>query len=73
MNTELWLNGKVTDDYIDRVGFREIGISGHQLLLNGRPVFLKGFNRHEDYGTIGNALSLQLMVQDMDFMQETGV
>lgn len=72
LNTELWLNGKVTDDYIDRVGFREIGISGHQLLLNGRPVFLKGFNRHEDYGTIGNALSLQLMVQDMDFMQETG-
>lgn len=72
LKTKLLVNGKVLDDYIDRVGFREIGMSGHQLLLNGRPTFLKGYNRHEDYGTIGNALPFQLMVQDMDLMQETG-
>lgn len=72
LNVELLTDGRVTDDYIDRIGFREIGISGRRLLLNGRPVFLKGFNRHEDYGTIGSALPLQLMVQDMDLMQETG-
>ena len=69
---ELLADGKTIDDYIDRIGFREIRISGQQLLLNGRPVFLKGFNRHEDYGTIGNAVPLQLMVQDMDLMQEAG-
>ena len=72
LGVELFADGKVIDDYIDRVGFREIRISGQQLLLNGRPVFLKGFNRHEDYGTIGNAVPLQLMVQDMDLMQEAG-
>ena len=72
LNTELLVGGKVVDDTIERVGFREISISGHQLCLNGRPVFLKGFNRHEDYGTIGSALPLQLMVQDMDLMKEAG-
>jgi len=31
---------------------------------------LKGFNRHEDYATVGCAIPFQLMVQDMDLMQE---
>lgn len=64
--------GAPVDDYIDRVGFREISIRGSRLCLNGEPVFLKGFNRHEDYGMIGSAIPLQLMVQDMDLMQEMG-
>ncbi|MDE7283324.1 MAG: hypothetical protein K2N85_07065 [Lachnospiraceae bacterium] len=72
LNTELLVDGKAIDDYIERVGFREIKMSDNRILLNGRPVFLKGFNRHEDYGTIGNSLPLQLMTQDMDMMQEAG-
>ncbi len=72
LNAELLADGKVVDDTIERVGFREISISEHRLCLNGKPVFLKGFNRHEDYGTIGSAIPLQLMVQDMDLMQEAG-
>ncbi|MBO5335612.1 MAG: beta-glucuronidase [Lachnospiraceae bacterium] len=65
-------NGKILDDYIERIGFREVSLKGYRLLLNGKPVFLKGFNRHEDYGTLGSALPLQVMVQDMDMMQEVG-
>ncbi len=60
------------DDLIERVGFREIQISGSKLCINGNPVFLKGFNRHEDYGTIGSAVPFSLMVQDMDLMQQAG-
>ena len=65
-------DGRLLDDFIDRVGFREVSLNGSKLMLNGNPVFLKGFNRHEDYGTIGSAIPLQLMVQDMDLMQEAG-
>ena len=65
-------NGKILDDYIERIGFREVSLKGYRLLLNGKPVFLKGFNRHEDYGTLGSAIPLQVMVQDMDMMQEVG-
>lgn len=72
LNTQLWVDGEPVDDYIDRVGFREVTWSGSRLLLNGSPVFLKGFNRHEDYGTTGSAVPLQIMVQDMDLMQEAG-
>ncbi len=72
LHTNLLLDGKIVDDYIDRVGFRTISMTKQRLLINGKPVFLKGFNRHEDYGTIGSAIPLQVMVQDMDLMQETG-
>lgn len=65
-------NGEPVDDYIERVGFRTVCLKGTKLLLNGNPVFLKGFNRHEDYGVIGCAIPLQLMVQDMDLMLEAG-
>ncbi len=72
LHTNLLLDGKIVDDYLDRVGFRTISMTKQRLLINGKPIFLKGFNRHEDYGTIGSAIPLQVMVQDMDLMQETG-
>ncbi len=37
------------DDLIERFGFREIKVSGKYILLNGRPIRIKGFNRHEDH------------------------
>ena len=64
--------GRAIDDYIERVGFREVTLKGSKLTLNGKPVFLKGFNRHEDYGVTGCAIPLQLMAQDMDMMLEVG-
>ncbi len=62
-----------SDDLIERVGFRTVEVKGSKILLNGEPVFLKGFNRHEDYAVVGCAIPLQLMVQDMDLMQDMNV
>lgn len=60
------------DDFIDRVGFRQVTWEGRRIKINGKSVFMKGFNRHEDYAKIGCAIPVQLMVQDMDLMQEVG-
>lgn len=64
--------GVVVDDFIDRVGFREVTLRGNRILLNGKPVFLKGFNRHEDYNTYGCAIPVQAFVEDMNLMQDLG-
>jgi len=32
----------------DRVGFRTIAVSGDQILLNGKPIFLRGISLHEE-------------------------
>lgn len=65
-------NGREEDDLIERVGFRTIQVSGTKLLLNGEEIFLKGFNRHEDYALLGCAIPLQLMASDMDLMRDMG-
>jgi beta-glucuronidase len=40
---------KHDDSFItDRIGFRTVTASGHQILVNGQPVFLKGISIHEE-------------------------
>jgi beta-glucuronidase len=37
-----------TDTVVDQIGFRSIETKGAQILLNGKPLFLKGVNIHEE-------------------------
>lgn len=70
LGTVLSVNGEDTDDLIERVGFRTVEVKGTKIYLNGEPIYMKGFNRHEDYAVDGCAVTLQHMVQDMDLMQD---
>lgn len=65
-------NGEVVDDRIDRVGFREIKVRGKRLLLNGTPLRLRGFNRHEDHPQFGCALPVEAMITDINLMKDMG-
>lgn len=46
-------------------GIREIGVSGKKLLLNGRDLYLRGFNRHESSEFAGGASPEMLMIADL--------
>lgn len=70
LNTVISVNGEDIDDLIERVGFRSVEVIGNKMYLNGECIYMKGFNRHEDYAVDGCAVSLQHMVQDMDLMQD---
>lgn len=70
ITAEISINGEIVDDLIDRVGFRVIEVDGTKIKLNGKPIYMKGFNRHEDYAVDGCAITLQHMVQDIDLMQD---
>ena len=65
-------NGEAIDDLIDRIGFREIRVAGKKLLLNGQPLLLKGFNRHEEYGSFGLSAPAEAMMQDIRLMRDMG-
>ena len=65
-------DGGVKDDLIDRVGFRYVSYDSRKFYLNGKPVFLKGLNRHEDYGLVGCAVPLQMMAHDLDLFADMG-
>jgi len=61
-----------TDHYALKVGLRTVEVRGKQILLNGQPVKLNGFGRHEDFIASGRGLNLPLMVKDYGLMRWTG-
>lgn len=69
---ELYENGQIKDSYKLRTGFREIAIEGRNIILNGSPVKLKGFCRHEDFPIIGRGMMDALNVRDFDLMKWCG-
>ncbi|MBQ8200655.1 MAG: beta-glucuronidase [Clostridia bacterium] len=72
LTATLLRGGEPVDDLIDRVGFRTIEIAGEEIRLNGRKIFIKGFNRHEDHGQFGSALSVDAMMDDIHLILGTG-
>ena len=60
------------DSYTLPIGIRTISVQDGQILLNGKPVKLNGFGRHEDFIASGKGLNLPLMVKDYQLMRWTG-
>jgi GNAT superfamily N-acetyltransferase len=54
------------------IGFRTVEARGAQLLLNGQPIRLRGFNRHEDSPRTGMATDLQQVERDLRHMKQLG-
>ncbi len=62
------MNDRVTD----RVGFREIAVKGREILLNGKPVFLRGISCHEDSVENGKALTTKERTENIRIAKELG-
>lgn len=62
-----------SSDEIDlRIGFRTLEVDGQQLLLNGEPVILRGFGKHEDTPVAGRGLNLACMIKDFQLLKWCG-
>lgn len=60
------------DQYSLKIGIRTIAVDGGQILLNGQPVQMNGFGRHEDFIASGKGLNLPLVVKDYQLMKWVG-
>ncbi|MCW3807049.1 beta-glucuronidase [Plebeiibacterium marinum] len=60
------------DIYSLKTGVRTVSTNAKQILLNGKPVYLKGFGRHEDFPVLGRSSSNSLIVKDFELMKWTG-
>ena len=69
---ELYNNDGICDSYEQKVGIRTIEVKGDSLLLNGSPVYLKGFGRHEDSDIRGKGLDNALNIKDMNLLKWIG-
>ncbi|MDQ1480778.1 MAG: beta-galactosidase, partial [Actinomycetota bacterium] len=56
-----------------RVGFRRIEIRGPELLVNGRPVLIKGVNRHDHDPRRGKAVTRESIEADVVLMKQHNI
>jgi beta-glucuronidase len=63
---------KVVDSYALETGVRTFTATDKQLLLNGKPIFLKGFGKHEDFPIFGKGTALPVMVKDNSLLKWVG-
>ena len=56
-----------------RVGFRNVEIKNAQLLVNGKPVLIKGADRHEIDPDGGYIVSVERMIQDIKIMKQLNI
>lgn len=60
------------DDWITRFGLRSIETRNHEILLNGEPIRLVGYNRHESHPQYGPALPYTQLVADLQYLRDLG-
>lgn len=66
-------DGKTIETIPVRVGFRKVEIKDAQLLVNGKPILIKGVNRHELDPDGGYVVSRERMLQDLKIMKQMNI
>ena len=73
VNSEVLVNGKSVDVVENTLGIRKFELNPEKgFILNGRPIKLIGFNRHQHYPYIGDAMPNSLHYKDMLQFKEFG-
>jgi len=55
---------QILDEHAARIGFREARFTPQGFLLNGKPLKLRGLNRHQTYPYVGGAMPARVQRRD---------
>ncbi|WP_078549604.1 glycoside hydrolase family 2 protein [Litchfieldia alkalitelluris] len=70
---ELIKDGNVIDQVESRFGCKTFSFDKDKgFILNGRPYPLRGVSRHQDRRGAGNAITREMMIEDMELIKEIG-
>lgn len=72
MMVQITDGAEVIDEYRQEIGIRTVEVKDTSILLNGKPVYLKGFGKHEDSDIIGRGFSIGVMKRDFELMKWIG-
>lgn len=65
-------DGAIKDRYALETGVRTIAADDKHILLNGKPIFLKGFGKHEDFPIFGRGSAYPVIVKDFALLKWIG-
>jgi len=64
---------EITETLSCSVGFREVKLLNGQLAVNGRPIYIKGVNRHEHDPDTGHYVTRKSMIKDILLMKKHNI
>ena len=66
-------NGTEEMAFSTKYGFKTVKISGTQLLVNGKRIFVKGVNTQDTHPEYGRAIDMETMLKDIKMMKQANV
>jgi len=73
LDVEVKESGKPSYTFRKSVGFREVKVVKDQLMVNGKPVKLRGANRHDMHPTLGRSASAYYDSLDVQLFKEANI
>jgi len=65
--------GSIIEVIPQETGFRKVEIKDGLLYVNGKPILIKGINRHEVDPVAGQTISKELMLKDIQLMKQFNI
>ena len=65
--------GKIIQSIKQYIGFRKVLIQNGNLLVNGKPILIKGVNRHEHDPVTAHVVSKKSMLKDICLMKQCNI
>ncbi len=62
-------DGALIEKIYQQIGFKSVEINNSQLLVNGKPIYLKGVNLHEHHHVEGHVVDEETMLKDIRLMK----
>jgi beta-galactosidase len=73
IQTTIWANGKLMDQYTTPMGIRSVELRGSiGFFLNGKSIKLKGLSNHHDAGAVGSAVPDDMLYRRLKLLEEMG-
>ena len=73
LRTELKSGNRVIQTLSQKIGFRQTEIRGTEILINGKPVKIKGACHHDQHPLMGRAVTPELERLDLALMKEANL
>ena len=69
---ELFAGEELVDEYEELFGVRTVRVENGQFLVNDKPVYFKGFGKHEDSYVNGRGFNEAVNLMDLNLMKNVG-
>lgn len=67
------VDNEVTNTVSQQVGFRKVEMTNGTLRVNGRPILIRGVNRHDHHPKFGRAVPLEFIQHDLVTMKRHNI